>query len=186
MTQDDLIEAVGNYIRENGGMTAAYGWYVGVASDPQRRLFRNHRVNKRDGAWIYGEAETDSAARKVEQSLLERGCQGGSVAENPAARSVYAYRITLYTQEDLFTQDDLVTQEARQALEALQALESLQAQETLKAQEARQALEALGPRTALEALEALQALETLQAQETLKAREARQALEPLYTQVDTG
>ena len=180
MTQDDLIEAVGNYIRENGGMTAAYGWYVGVASDPQRRLFRDHRVNKRDGAWIYGEAETESAAREVEHGLLERGCQGGPVAENSAARSVYAYRITLYTQEDLVTQDDLVTQEARQALEALQA------QETLKAQEARQALEALGPRTALEALEALQALESLQAQETLKAREARQALEPLYTQVDTG
>lgn len=137
MTQDDLIEAVGNYIRENGGMTAAYGWYVGVASDPQRRLFRDHRVNKRDGAWIYGEAETESAAREVEHGLLERGCQGGPVAENSAARSVYAYRITLYTQEDLVTQDDLVTQEARQALEALQA------QETLKAQEARQALEPL-------------------------------------------
>lgn len=100
MTKDTLVKAVSDYIRENGGITAGYGWYVGVTSEPKRRLFTDHRVNERDGAWIYGQAETDSAAREAEEYLLDSGCQGGSGGGTHAARFVYAYRITLFTQED--------------------------------------------------------------------------------------
>ena len=88
MTNDALVEAIADYIRENGGLTAGYGWYTGITTDPQGRLFKDHRVNKRDGAWIYGEAETDSAAWEVERRLLESGCQSGSRERNSDARFV--------------------------------------------------------------------------------------------------
>ena len=44
-TQAGLVAEFEKYIER-------YGWNAGVTSDPQRRLFRQHRVHRDDAAWI--------------------------------------------------------------------------------------------------------------------------------------
>ena len=74
---NDLITCLQQYIDRTGGTDSGYGWYVGVTSDPRRRLFEEHKVNEQGGAWIYGQADSSSIAREVEEHFLTKGCQGG-------------------------------------------------------------------------------------------------------------
>lgn len=99
MTKTALTQTFLDYIRDNGGIRHGYGWYAGVTSDPERRLFQEHWVKKRDGAWIYGAADSDSDARDVERHLFEIGCSGDSGGGDSNSVYVYAYRINLYTRE---------------------------------------------------------------------------------------
>ena len=99
MTKDDLVADFDKYMVANGGIRAGYGWYVGITSDPRRRLFKDHRVDEVNGVWIYGQPDSASVARDVERHYLDRGCQGGSGGGDSTSRHVYAYRITLNTEE---------------------------------------------------------------------------------------
>lgn len=99
MTKDALVADFDKYIDANGGIQAGYGWYVGITGDPRRRLFKDHRVDEVNGVWIYGQLESASVAREVEKHYLLRGCQGGSGGGDHTASCVYAYRITLNTEE---------------------------------------------------------------------------------------
>ena len=78
--RNDLITRFQQYIDRNGGIPkgyGGYGWYVGVTSRPRERLFDEHKVNERSGAWIYGTAGSSRIARDVEEHFLRKGCQGG-------------------------------------------------------------------------------------------------------------
>ena len=99
MDKKQLMEKIEKYIAENGGTLKDYGWYAGITNDAERRLFTEHKVNKRDGAWIYGTADSVAAAKEIEGALLQQGCQGGSGGGTAGSRVVYAYRITFHTQE---------------------------------------------------------------------------------------
>ena len=98
-TKTDLIAEFENYIKKNGGYSKDYGWYVAVTSDPEARLFRQHGVNKSDGAWIYADASSDREARQIERYLLSRGAKGGLGGGDTSANYIYAYRINWYTEE---------------------------------------------------------------------------------------
>ncbi len=95
----DLIVEFDNYIKKNGGYSKDYGWYVGVTSDPENRLFRQHGVNKSDGAWIHADASSDNEAREIERHLLSRGAKGGTGGGDASATYIYAYRIGWHTEE---------------------------------------------------------------------------------------
>ena len=99
MLKGTLTSEIQKYIDDNGGVSGHYGWYVGITADPERRLFQDHKVNKQDGSWIYGQASSNSVAREIERHFLDHGCNGGSGGGTPDAQYVYAYRITWYSQE---------------------------------------------------------------------------------------
>jgi len=73
-------------------------WYAGIASDPQRRLFSEHGVNK-DGAWAFCECNNSDIARAVEADLLRLGCKGGTGGGDNTTKSCYVYLITRDTIE---------------------------------------------------------------------------------------
>lgn len=98
--QANLIAQFEKYIAKNGGFYKDYGWYVGVTSDPERRLFREHKVDRTDGAWIYADTSSDAEARDVERRLIEQGAKGGSGGGDVSAIYVYAYLIGWYTEEE--------------------------------------------------------------------------------------
>ena len=83
------------YISNNGGTYSA--WYCGVASDPRTRLFNDHNVSEKGGAWMYRTVATDDDARRIEQFFLDKGCDGGGGGGDFSTRSVYAYKKTSYT-----------------------------------------------------------------------------------------
>ena len=71
-------------------------WYVGVASNPDQRLFQVHNVSQEGGAWIYRDAGSVSMARDIEAIFHKKGCKGAqSTTDTP--HYVYAYRMTRTT-----------------------------------------------------------------------------------------
>ena len=97
-TNQQLITAIEQYILNNGGLFR--NWYVGIASNPDQRLFNDHNVIQNGGAWIYDWAATEQDARQVEKYLLDtHGTKGGTGGGDHTTRAVYAYRIGSHTIE---------------------------------------------------------------------------------------
>jgi hypothetical protein len=71
-------------------------WYVGVAANPDQRLFEGHNVSQQGGAWIYRDAGSEPMAKIVEAIFLKKGCKGGP-ADAGSSHFVYAYRMTRTT-----------------------------------------------------------------------------------------
>jgi hypothetical protein len=95
--ETQVIADIDNYIRQNGGVYSA--WYCGIASDPRQRLFVDHNVDQHNGAWIYRDCGTDTAARCAEDCFLRKGCKGDGGGGDWTSRYVYAYKITSTTRE---------------------------------------------------------------------------------------
>jgi hypothetical protein len=72
-------------------------WYVGIAKDPDRRLFSDHNVD-RNGFPKHISATSERVAREIEKHLLDYGLSGGSGGGDSQTRSVYIYRRTSTTQ----------------------------------------------------------------------------------------
>ncbi len=85
------------YMAKYGKPYAA--WYVGIASEPRRRLFIDHNVSQHIGAWIHDDAGTDAVARAIEKHFLDLGCSGGDGGGDYTTRFIYAYLITSNTRE---------------------------------------------------------------------------------------
>jgi len=71
-------------------------WYVGVAVNPDKRLFEGHNVSQEAGAWIYRDAGSATMAKTIEAVFLKKGCKGG-VGATDSPHFVYAYRMTRTT-----------------------------------------------------------------------------------------
>lgn len=98
ITRQTAKQAIKDYIDGRGGTHSE--WYVGIASDPRRRLFVDHNVDEENGRWIYQGCETSAAARDVEEFFVNTvGTKGGPGGGDQTTRFVYAYRITLSTKE---------------------------------------------------------------------------------------
>jgi hypothetical protein len=92
-----VIADIKSYVANNGGVYSQ--WYIGITSDPRQRLFNDHAVSEKGGAWIHRECETSTAARDVEDYFIKLGMQGGPGGGDNSSRTVYAYRITSTTKE---------------------------------------------------------------------------------------
>lgn len=84
------------YIEEHGG--AFRNWYVGIATDARLRMFEDHKVDEKEGAWIVRICISDASARKVEEDLIKLGCDGSGGGGNVTTVEVYAYLKTAYTE----------------------------------------------------------------------------------------
>lgn len=92
-TQHAAYTAIFQYIRDDGGPFS--NWYVGVTSDPVRRLFTDHSVRQDSRSWIYQQVPTSHDARAVERALLRLGCQGGTGGGSEASNYVYAFKLVV-------------------------------------------------------------------------------------------
>jgi len=92
-----IAQEVAAHIREQGGLLA--NWYVGIASDVNQRLFRDHNVPRDNHWYIYRKAVNDQDAREIEKYFLDQGCKGGSGGGDDSCSFVYAYLITAITRE---------------------------------------------------------------------------------------
>lgn len=89
-TEAQIKSDIHDFIRKGGG--AYKEWYVGVTSDPEKRLFEEHNVDKAKDLWIYRTADSASIARSVEQYFIDLGCDGGPGGGDYTAKVVYAYK----------------------------------------------------------------------------------------------
>lgn len=93
-----IIDAIKNLIKNNGGNYSEF--YVGIAKDPEDRLFNYHDVDKASGIYDYWEAYDDESAREVEKYCIDTlGTKGGGGGGDENSDNVYAYKITPDTDE---------------------------------------------------------------------------------------
>ena len=71
--------------------TANGQWYVGIASDPEDRLFGEHNVSEEKDHWHYIPADSEAIARAVEKHFLNAGCDGGPGGGDASSKFVYVY-----------------------------------------------------------------------------------------------
>jgi hypothetical protein len=96
-TKSSIVADIKAYVAKCGGKYS--DWYVGIAADPEQRLFNDHAVSKESGAWIWVRAASSDDARAAEKSLLALGMTGGPGGGDDDSDCVYAYKITSTTQE---------------------------------------------------------------------------------------
>lgn len=82
-----IISEINAHAAKSGRVRA--DWYVGIATDVEKRLFVEHNVD-RNGWWIYRKADSERAAREAEAELLELGYDGGT-GGGDCPKYVYAY-----------------------------------------------------------------------------------------------
>ncbi len=98
MTLQEFADQFSKYIQENGNNPSQ--WYVGIASDPEDRLFNDHNVPKIQHPFIYDNAQTEENARAVEKYLVDSlGTKGNPGGGDKSTTWVYAYLITQQTVE---------------------------------------------------------------------------------------
>jgi hypothetical protein len=89
-TENYIIQAISEHVSYVGGTYP--GWYVGVTADPKDRLFSQHNVQQKEDAWIFHQALSSDAARRVEQHFLDRGMDGGPGGGDGSSSYVYCYK----------------------------------------------------------------------------------------------
>ena len=98
-TEDDAIEKITKYARSKGGPLQE--WYVGMAKDPKKALFKRHNVDKNKDAWFFkfvtDAMEAKAGVTPVTGDVFPQHCvpyaarsdQGQKYASGPAGRLDY-------------------------------------------------------------------------------------------------
>ena len=66
--------------------------YVGITSEVESRLFKDHNVSQNNGHWIKINAENHSIAREIERHFINTGMDGGDGGGDASSTTVYAYK----------------------------------------------------------------------------------------------
>ncbi len=91
-----VIQEIRDYILKCGGSYSA--WYVGIAQNPQSRLFNDHAVNEKSDSWIYRKVSSSDSARNIEQYFIETlKTDGDTGGGDDSTDSVYAYKKNNHT-----------------------------------------------------------------------------------------
>jgi hypothetical protein len=75
------------------------GWYVGVTSDIEERLFGYHQVPRENHWWIHRRCLNAAEARALEAAYHKAGCKGAGGGGGSNSVYIYAYVITATTVE---------------------------------------------------------------------------------------
>jgi hypothetical protein len=73
--------------------------YIGITSDIEERLYKDHNVSKDSGHWIYRTANSNNTAREIEEYFIKNRMDGGGSGGNENTKIVYAYKKTAYTKQ---------------------------------------------------------------------------------------
>lgn len=88
-TAQEIYDEIIAHIKESPHNASS--WYAGITQNVDQRLFGAHNVSKERGWWMYRKASSSNNARKVEEALINWGCDGGNGGGDSDAVFVYAY-----------------------------------------------------------------------------------------------
>ncbi|MBN1383270.1 MAG: hypothetical protein JW983_00110 [Elusimicrobia bacterium] len=93
-TEEDIKNEIKNHMRKYGG--SLLDWYVGITSDPESRLFGEHKVDKNKNSWLYIQTN-DETARNVGHYFVNYLGTDGKANGVEHSSYVYIYRKTWRT-----------------------------------------------------------------------------------------
>jgi len=83
----DLIETF--ITKENSGYN---NWHVGITDDPNRKLFKDQKVDKSQDYWIYRSVPSSKIAKKIEKHFINLGCNKEIDEEKMNSNVVFAFK----------------------------------------------------------------------------------------------
>lgn len=90
-SEETIKQEIKDHIASRGGKYS--DWYVGIAADPEQRVYEDHRVDEYLDKFIWRWAENDVVARKIERYFIDQlGTDGGPGGGSKDTRCVYAYK----------------------------------------------------------------------------------------------
>jgi hypothetical protein len=92
-----LSSEIDAYMKKSG--VPYNGWYVGITSDIEERLFGYHKVTRPRGWWIWRPCLNATEARNLEAAYHRAGCQGAGGGGDHGCVYIYAYAVTMTTVE---------------------------------------------------------------------------------------
>lgn len=92
-----IIDKINTYVEKNNSRHS--NWYVGIATNPEERLFSDHNVDKTYGKWIYILADSEQIARDAEADLLNKYGYSGGPGGGDHPKYVYSYLKNSNTRE---------------------------------------------------------------------------------------
>ena len=96
-SEGEIKKDILDYLKKCGGRFS--DWYVGISQDARDRLFNGHDVHEHGDSWIYRQAYSSDAARRVEAYFVnDLGTDGGTGGGDKNADFVYAYKKNGHTQ----------------------------------------------------------------------------------------
>lgn len=93
MRKFQIISDINNYV----GSDTHNDWYVGIATDVEKRLFDEHNVDRKADKWIYCPADDESTARDTEAELLNNYGYDGGTGGGDHPTYVYAFKKNNHT-----------------------------------------------------------------------------------------
>lgn len=98
MEIQQAAKAIISYIDQFYNLSYSY-WYVGISSNPETRLFTDHKVQENGGLWIIQPTSNNYVARSVEDFIVKNyRTDGGQGGGDNNSTYVYAFLKTSYTQ----------------------------------------------------------------------------------------
>lgn len=75
-------------------------WFVGITSNPKRKIFEEHKVSELDGVFMFNNTKSPSEAIELRNQLLEKlGLKGKKDYDGNYQTWVYVYQITNRTNQ---------------------------------------------------------------------------------------
>ncbi len=94
-SKEQIIDSIDAFIEIRDGDYEE--WYIGITDNPDRRLFDEHKVDKKCKNHFYRETSSNDIARYIEQYFLALGCNGGAGGGEKDSVWVYGYIMTSRT-----------------------------------------------------------------------------------------
>ena len=97
--KEAIIDVIEKFIMAKGG---EYGkWFVGATKDVSHRIFSVHGVDKAGGDYIFRPADTIRSVNEIIEYFMDKGCMGEPVKTGDDSLTVYIYRTTGFTIEEI-------------------------------------------------------------------------------------
>ena len=93
-----IIDEIRGHLAKSGKRYYS-DFYIGITSDVEQRMFKEHNVPKNNAWWIYRTAKNHDIAQKFEKHFLNHGMRGDNKGENTTGNIVYCYAVSPTTTE---------------------------------------------------------------------------------------
>ena len=92
MKSNQIVEKIHQKRRECIG-SVPQDYFIGITNNPEKRLFNEHKIRKKEGFYTYVEASTDLEAKKALNKLLKEDMNGFPLNGKIPGKYVYCYFI---------------------------------------------------------------------------------------------
>lgn len=98
MNSNQIVASI-QYKEKEDSCSVPQDYFVGITSNPKKRLFKEHKLNVNNSFYTYFEAHSKKEAKKAFDKLIEYDMNGFVINEKIPGKYVYCYFVDSTTVE---------------------------------------------------------------------------------------